>query len=55
MGICRVELFTDKVVKLKTIKKVVAACKQEHEYLQSSYNTLSSLKSGFSIYRNYLR
>ena len=55
MGICRVKLFNDKVVKLKTIKKVIAACREEHEYLQSRYNTLSSLKSGFSIYRNYLR
>ena len=55
MGICRVELFTDQVRKLKTIAKVTRACRAEHEYLQSSYKTISSLKSGFSSYRNYLR
>jgi len=55
MGICRVELFAERIKKLKTIAQVITACEQERAYLQSSYLTIGSLKTGFSIYRNYLR
>lgn len=55
MGICRVELFFNQIKNLKKIYEIELVCQKEYAYLHSSYNTVASLKSAFSVYRNYLK
>jgi len=55
MGICKAENFFNEIIKMKKVFLIEDACKKEYDYLKNSYNTIASLKTGFSNYRNYLK
>ncbi|WPY01547.1 Telomere resolvase domain protein (plasmid) [Candidatus Trichorickettsia mobilis] len=55
MGIAKPQEFfnsIDNVKSLSTLKKKMNA---ERSYLENQYNTVASLKNGFTTYRNYLK
>jgi hypothetical protein len=43
------------ILKIKSLDGVKARLKEERDYLEHNYNTINSLKNGFTVYRNYLR
>lgn len=54
MGIQRIEDFLT-AAKTAQIKDLKAICRQESAYLRESYQTLASLKNGFTAYRNAVK
>lgn len=43
------------IIKIKSLDGVKARLEEERNYLEHNYNTINSLKNGFTVYRNYLR
>ena len=48
------KLYHD-IICLKSKTNIVERLEREKVYLNSNYNTVNSLKNGFTIYRNYLK
>lgn len=55
MGVAKPEQFLNSIIKAKSISEIVTKTKMEKNYLENEYNTIASLKNGFTIYRNYLK
>lgn len=55
MGIQRQGAFINRLRLCESIEAVRAQVDVEYDYLADSYNTLSSLKKGFTDYRNYIK
>ena len=47
-------LYSD-IIRYKSARWIVKRLDVERKYLEDNYNTINSLKSGFTTYRNYLR
>lgn len=55
MSVAKPEEFWTEISKSKSISDVLRKTKAERKYLETEYNTIASLKNGFTIYRNYLK
>jgi len=47
-------LYSD-IIRYKSARRIIERLDIERKYLEDSYNTINSLRSGFTTYRNYLK
>ena len=55
MAISKPKEFLSSIINAKSMTAIIAQAKTEREYLEQQYNSIASLKNGFTVYRNYLK
>jgi Telomere resolvase len=55
MAISKPKEFLSSIINTKSMVAIVAKTKTERDYLEQQYNSIASLKNGFTVYRNYLK
>jgi len=55
MSITNPQNLHSDILKIKSLDHIKSRLEEERRYLESNYNTINSLKNGFTIYRNYFR
>lgn len=55
MAISKPKEFLSSIINAKSMAAIITKTKVERDYLEQQYNSIASLKNGFTVYRNHLK